>query len=107
VHAYYCGLPNDIRILVQERNDLSLIEMYKMVEKANQELEVRCESQLAHISSYRFSRYECGAPRDCPQRGEWRDKKNDHSWQDSHQQFNDKLTPSNNRNNESAIIAND
>jgi len=54
VDAFYYGLPNNIRTLVEKRNDLSPIEMYKMIEKANQELEVRYESQQAYISSRTF-----------------------------------------------------
>jgi len=34
VHALYCGLPSDIRTLVEKRNDLSLTEIYEMFEKA-------------------------------------------------------------------------
>jgi len=36
VHAFCCGLPSGIRILIEKRNDLSLTEVYEMVEKANQ-----------------------------------------------------------------------
>jgi len=47
MHAFYYGLPSDIRTLAEKRNNLSPTEMYEMVEKANQELiiEVRYESQ--------------------------------------------------------------
>jgi len=60
VHAFYYGLPSDNRTLLG--NDLSLTKMYEMVEKANQEFEVRYESQQAYTSSRRFPRYESGAP---------------------------------------------
>jgi len=58
VYAFYCGLPSDNRTLLG--NDLSLTKMYEMVEKANQEFEVRYESQEAYTSSRRFPRYEFG-----------------------------------------------
>jgi len=45
--------------------------MYEIVEKANQEHEVRYESQLVYISSCIFPRYESGAPRNRFQSGEW------------------------------------
>jgi len=38
------GLPSDIRTLLEKQNDLSSNEMYEIIEKANQELEVRYES---------------------------------------------------------------
>jgi len=56
VHAFYCGLSNDIRMLVEKRNDLSSIEMYEMVEKANQEFEVQLTTSiyLTQISPIRI-----------------------------------------------------
>jgi len=45
MHAFYYGLPSDIGILVGKQNNLSSTKMYKMIEKANQELEMRYESQ--------------------------------------------------------------
>jgi len=78
MHTFYCGLPNDIRTLVGKRNDLSSIKMYEM-EKANQQLEMRYESQQAYTSSCRFLRYESGAFQNRSQRGEWRNQRNDHS----------------------------
>jgi len=89
MHAFYCGLSNDIRTLVGKRNDLSPIKIYEM-EKANQQLEMRYESQQAYTSSCRFPRYESGAPQNRSQRGEWRDQRNDRSKQDSREQYNDK-----------------
>jgi len=44
VHAFYSGLPSDIRTLIKKRNDFSLTEMYEMVEKTNQKLEMRYKS---------------------------------------------------------------
>jgi len=37
------ALLRDIQALLEKQNDLSLIEMYQMIERANQELEVRYE----------------------------------------------------------------
>jgi len=54
MYAFYCGLPSDIWTLVGKRNDLSLTEIYEIVEKANQELKMRYESQQAYTSSCRF-----------------------------------------------------
>jgi len=81
MHAFYYGLPSDIGILVGKRNNLSSTKMYKMIEKANQEFEVRYESQQKS-SLGKFPHYESGAPRN-RQEGEWRDQRNDHSRQDS------------------------
>jgi len=96
VYVFYYELPNNIRILkveekelVEKRNDLSPTKMYEMIEKANQELEVRYESQQAYNSSHRFPRYESGASRN-RLRGEWRNQRNNRSRQDSREQFNDK-----------------
>jgi len=50
MHAFYCGFSSDIRTLVGKRNDLSLKKMYE-IEKANQELEVRYESQQIYTFS--------------------------------------------------------
>jgi len=46
--------------------------MYEIVEKANQELEVRYESQQVYTPSRRFPPYETGNSRN--QRDEWRDQ---------------------------------
>jgi len=83
--------------------------MYEMVEKANQDLKVRYKSQQACTSSWRFPHYKSGAPRNRPQKSEWRDERNDHSRQDSRQQVNDKCIPrdSSSRNSESAIRGNE
>jgi len=35
VHAFYCCLSSDIWTLIETRNDLLPIEIYKIVEKAN------------------------------------------------------------------------
>jgi len=41
IHVFYCGLLSDIQTLIEKRNDLLIIEMYEMIEKANQELKIR------------------------------------------------------------------
>jgi len=80
-----------------------------MIEKTNHELELKYESQQVYTSSHRFPRYESNAPRNQPQRGEWRDQRSDCSRQDSREQFNNKPIPhdSDNRNSESAMIGNE
>jgi len=41
MYPLYSGLSSDIWTLVGERNDLPPAKMYEMVEKTNQELEVK------------------------------------------------------------------
>jgi len=50
VHAFYCGLPSDIRTLVEKRNDLSLIKMYDRKGESRTRGEID-ESQRAYTSS--------------------------------------------------------
>jgi len=45
-------------MLVKKRNDFSSIEMYEMVEKTNQELEVRYDSQQVYSILRRFLRIQ-------------------------------------------------
>jgi len=73
---------------INRKSKWSFTKTYVMVEKMNQKLEVRYESQQAYTSSRRFPRYKFGAPQNCPQRSEWRNQGNDHSRQDLHKQFN-------------------
>jgi len=56
--VFYCGLPSDILTLIEKRNNLSPTEIYEMVEKMKQKLEMRYESQQAYeqTSSRRFPR---------------------------------------------------
>jgi len=83
--------------------------MYEMIEKANQELEVKYKSQRTYTSSYTFPYYESGIPRNRSQKDEWKDKKSQLLQQNPREQFDDKLIPrdSNSRNKESGIIGNE
>jgi len=89
VHSFYSELPN-IWTLVEKQNDLPLAKMYEMIEKANQELQMKYESQRVYTFSYRFPRYESGAPEIVLREANGKIKKNDHSRQDLYEQFNDK-----------------
>jgi len=58
--AFYCGLRDDIRSIIEKRNDLSPSEMYELGETADQELKARRESQQTYTC--RLSRDEFIAP---------------------------------------------
>jgi hypothetical protein len=62
IDEFYCGLPNNIQILVEKRDARTPLELYEMVESANKKLEEKYNSQpQAYVASSRIARYEPGA----------------------------------------------
>jgi len=64
---------DDIRSIIEKRNDLSPSEMYELAETAKQELKTRRESQQAYIPSRRLPHGEFVASLARSQRSEWKD----------------------------------
>jgi len=59
IDKFYCGLPNNIQILVDRRDARTPVEMYVMVERANQMIETNHNSQnQTYAGASRTSRYE-------------------------------------------------
>jgi hypothetical protein len=97
INEFYYGLPSDIRTLVEKRDDLTPVEFYQIVEKANYKLEKKYDSQQVYVAPYKISRYKPGgktrtissytlydarkAARNTPRRSEWRNYRN--NWRDS------------------------
>jgi len=80
--AFYCGLRDDIRSIIEKRNDLSPSEMYELAEAADQELKARRESQQIHTR--RLLRGGFIDPPARPQRVAWRDQRNDYQRSNSY-----------------------
>jgi len=87
-HAFYCGLRDDIRLIIEKRNDLSPSEMYELAEAANQELKARRESQ--QIYTRRFLRGGFIDPL-ARQRVVWRDQRNDYQRSNSYDQYHNAI----------------
>jgi len=104
-HAFYCGLRDNIRSIIEKRNDLSPSEMYEMAEMADQELKARRESQYLFTQTS-ARRVHCPSPAR-PQRGEWMNERNDHHRQDSCEQYNNVPRESSSRSSESTGIGNE
>jgi len=86
--AFYCGLRDDIRSIIEKRNDLSLSEMYELAEAADQELKARRESQ--QIYTRRLLRGGFIDPPAHPQRVVWRER-NDYQRSNSYDQYNNAI----------------
>jgi len=99
IDEFYYGIPSDIRTLVEKRDDLTSVEFYQIVEKANHRLEKKYDSQQAYAVPHTIPRYEPGAktrtilsytsydareaPRNPFRRSEWRNYRNDSNRHDS------------------------
>jgi len=79
--AFYFGLRDDIRSVIERRNDLSPAEMYELAEAADQELRVRHESRIYTRRPLRDRFTDLPAR---PQRVAWADQGNDYQRSNSY-----------------------